>query len=105
MTYRSEFGPQFGYVPEVFLSSEFADESWHNDACPSFRHIATRTVVFVDAQRRADREWESAPRYSAYVAHTTQAGDVVGMDDVAFQSDDLELVLAWVRASRAVVTD
>lgn len=37
MTYKTEF-PDFpdADIPPVFLAAPWRDQSWHNDACPSF---------------------------------------------------------------------
>ena len=37
MTYKTEF-PEFpdADIPSVFLAAPWRDQSWHNDACPSF---------------------------------------------------------------------
>lgn len=58
-------------VPEALLvDPAFADISWHNDVCPSFKVEATGETIFVDfprhqADRRESQDAES-PRFVVY---------------------------------------
>ena len=68
MTYRTEF-PDFpqGDIPATFLKAPWIDESWHNDACPSFSRPlgdGREAHVYVDWLKVADREDSAWPRFT-----------------------------------------
>lgn len=56
-TFRTEH-PQYPVdaLPPEVLTAAFADESWHNEACPRFVHVASGLSVFVDWPELEDRE-------------------------------------------------
>lgn len=93
MTYQTEF-PDFaeGDIPTVFLAPPWRDESWHNEACPSFSRALPsdperRIFVFVDYVDPAKREFAEGPRYSVRIDDE---------EDTTFASDSLAAVLDHV---------
>ena len=102
MTYKTEFPHYAGPIPDVFLSAPWTDESWCNDACPSFaRRMADgREIhVYVDEDSPADREvWTHpdgkqtpCPRYSVRI--TDDDGCFFDDENLSFFSDSLADVL------------
>ena len=95
MLFRSEF-PSYpaASLPVLLLAAPFADESYHNDVCPSF--VVTldggRPVrVFADFPDVGDREDSTLPRFRAYFDDADY-----GAPDVA--SDDIRDITEWLGA-------
>lgn len=59
--YRTEF-PDFAPETMPAIPAGFIDDSWHNDACPSFFHPGLRLRIFIDYAEAAERELEG-PRF------------------------------------------
>lgn len=88
MTYREEF-PDFDREPPAVLTGDwdFADTSWHNDACPSF--VCDVFVLWIDYVDQAKREHQGGPAYAL-----TDEGETV------LETDDWEDVRAFVEDGR-----
>jgi hypothetical protein len=43
-------------IPTWLLEEPWVDQSWHNDACPSFFHPACKIIVWVDYDNEYQRE-------------------------------------------------
>lgn len=87
--YLQEF-PDYGEYIE--LPKGWVDQSWHNDACPSFFHPAKRTVLFLDYADPKKREHPGNFRYRAYAADE-DGGCLGGADEWQVEGDDLHQVL------------
>ncbi len=85
--YLQEF-PDYGEYIE--LPKGWVDQSWHNDACPSFFHPAKRAVLFLDYADPKKRELTGNCRYGAYAADE-DGGRIDGGWEV--EGDDLHQVL------------
>lgn len=71
--YREEF-PDFPASDMPVIPEGFIDESWHNDAMPTFRHPAKNLSIYVDfadPARRENPDWEE--RF--HVAATSDEGE------------------------------
>lgn len=57
MTYRTEF-PSFPEMPEaaVLLAQGWADTSWHNDACPSFKSPDGTLLIWIEHPEEEKRD-------------------------------------------------
>ena len=108
--FRLEFPDFESAIPPVFLSAPWSDHSWHNDATPSFSRAfgadGHEVHVFVDELDPAKR-WDAdisgrgaGPRFS--VQFTDREG-AFG-DGPAFDSDDLDAVLAFIEAPLETLT-
>ncbi len=87
MNCRTEFGPEYAVpfdVLNVLLARGWEDTSWGNDTCPSFTHATLALILFVDAERMADREMGTLyPRFNVCRNDNGEATDTVfGCDDV-----------------------
>jgi hypothetical protein len=90
--YKIEF-PCFTDMPSMPLG--FEDNSWHNDAMPSFVSEAQGLIIWVDYLNPADREFSEANRF--IVARYL---DENFTDDVLLATNDWQAVLAFVNAWR-----
>lgn len=84
LTFRTEF-PDFDPATMPAIPAGWVDQSWHNDACPSF-DTGTGMLVSVDYAERADREIEEGERFVVMAADC----------DVLLATDDWAVVLAFV---------
>jgi hypothetical protein len=94
-SYRIVF-PDFRPKDMPRMPVGFEDQSWKNDACPSFRHDGLSLTIYVDYADEDVREVPEAPRFSLY------AGEYADWD-AEFHSDDWDAILAAV-ALRAALT-
>jgi hypothetical protein len=104
MSFRAEF-PEYpaGDIPSVVLKEPWRDESWHNDACPSFSRAlgGKRSVhVYVDHLDPAMRVNPDVTRFQAHV--TDDEGSFREAAADIFESDNLDDILAWSSAKRLV---
>jgi hypothetical protein len=97
MTYRTEFPDFESAIPDIFLAPPWVDNSWHNDACPSFTlpfYDGRGLTVYVDEADPAKRGIEPAgPRFCVF--HSDQYGAFEN-DAAALESDDLQAILAYI---------
>lgn len=92
MTFRTEF-PDFDAATLPVIPEGWTDASWHNDTCPCF-NANNGKIVFIDYADTSLREWPEGPRF------TVQADpEVADHNDVLFDSDDWNDVLAFVAKS------
>lgn len=94
MTYRDEF-PDFDPATLPAIPPEWTDQSWHNDACPSF-NTGKGIVVFVDFENTADREFEGACQRFCVQRDPETCDD----NDVIFETDEWAEVLAFVESGK-----
>lgn len=88
--WRIEHGEEYRPAPfllALLASGRVQDWSWHNDTCPHFATVEKRDgrtlELFMEAERREDREDPVVPRYSFY------RGDDNGVDEIpVFCTDD-----------------
>ena len=96
MSYRTEF-PDYlpSDIPNVFLSGEWTDESWHNNSCPSFAN--GRCEVFVEPLNPSDRDIPECPRFSVY-PDIYNIGEWVNVVDErgAYHTNSLSDALAFI---------
>lgn len=61
MSWQTEFDPSWAVPEEILKAEGLEDVSWHNDACPSFRHV----IAAVPDDRLEVRIWvdHSDPDY------------------------------------------
>lgn len=89
MTYREEF-PDFDPADMPAIPSDWADESWHNDACPSF-YVGCDAIdelrIYIDYADPDRREVKGNGRYIVL------AGDD---SECLLESDDWNAVLRFV---------
>jgi hypothetical protein len=94
-------------IPAVFLAAPWRDESWANEACPSFSTALgfkeREAHVYVDYVDVARREYEGGERFSAQV--TDDGGAFPAAKGEVLNSDDLSAVLDWVELRRAVLVE
>lgn len=74
-TFRTEF-PAFDVCPQAvqLLAAGFSDESWHNDACPSFHSPDGTRRVWADFAD-ADLRDSDAPRFGVQALDGEEAGE------------------------------
>lgn len=89
MTYQTEF-PDFATADMPTIPANWTDQSWHNDACPSF-NAGNGKVVFIDFADPALKEWEDVKRFTVHTDPETTNGN-----DVLFETDDWSELLAFV---------
>lgn len=65
MTYKTEF-PNFPAADMPAIPAGFADQSWRDDASPSFLHEAAGLVLWVNEADPAAREIPEAPRFQLW---------------------------------------
>ena len=96
ITYLTEFPDYDADLPDL---PNFADDSWHNDACPKLRRylgmlydpvIVTVWVDYADPERR---ESMKARRYTIVLTLTDENIDIA-------ESDDLDQIIDTLRALR-----
>ena len=80
-------------MPEYFEQREFADHSWHNDACPRFQHLPSDYWIWVDYVKPTDREMMDVPRFHI---ENAQESDLA---TVRYSTDLLEEVKAILAAA------
>ena len=90
MTYREEF-PDFDPATMPPIPTHWIDQSWHNDACPSF-NAGNGKVVFIDFADPYLREVEGGPRFTVHADPETN-----DHNDVLFEADDWQFVLDFLR--------
>lgn len=68
MSYRNEFPSDFNLGFELEQFPQLVDQSWHNDACPSFsfRRGNEGYVLWVDYESADSREFQERVRYTIY---------------------------------------
>lgn len=95
MTYRSEF-PEFdaGTMPEI--PGGFIDQSWKNDAMPSFFSHVLRLVIWIDFQKPEDREFPEMKRFSVHTANEDGYSE-----ECKLLTDDWQAVLDWLEGYAA----
>lgn len=76
----AEFPDYDGCVPD--LGPDWVEDSWHNDACPSFSCDAIRLRLWVDYVDPAKREFTALPRYTLHRIDedSAYAGDLLNSD-------------------------
>lgn len=90
MTYRTEF-PDYDPATMPTIPEGWADQSWHNDACPSF-NAGNGKVVFIDFADKSLREWEGD--LARFTVHADP--QVTDHNEVLYESDDWSAILAFV---------
>ena len=96
--YKTEFPDFESEIPPVFLASPWTDQSWHNDATPSFARSfdnGREIHVFVDELDPAKR-WEGGPDCPRFSVRTTDHDGSFDTDGPCFASDSLVAVLDHV---------
>lgn len=96
MTYRTEF-PDFDSATMPAIPAGWTDQSWHNDACPSF-NAGNGMVVFIDFADPSLKEFEDTKRFTVH-----SDPEVHDSNDVLFETDDWEECLAFLIANKWVV--
>lgn len=87
--FRTEF-PDFDATTMPDIPEGWADTSWHNDTCPSFRTF-TGFQVFVDYSDPTQRELPDRPRFTVHADP-----EVVDGNEVLFETNDWQQVLEYV---------
>lgn len=91
-TYITEFPSFAGDDACVrLLQAGWRDDSWHNDACPSFLSPSATVKVFVAEIDPSEREVDCGGRFSLY---TIDADGEIDYDADITMTDDLSVVLA-----------
>lgn len=82
MSYRTEF-PDFDPATMPAIPAGFEDESWHNDACPSFHHEGLRLTIWVDYADPQHRDSADSTRFALIRTdeERTWLGELVDSDD------------------------
>jgi len=93
MTYRTEF-PDFDPTTLPAIPDGWTDQSWHNDACPSF-NTGRGMVVFIDFARVTRRQIDMGGRF--VVAPDPETDD---RSDALLVTDDWSAVLLFVESSQ-----
>lgn len=91
MTYQIEF-PDFDPATLPAIPPHWRDQSWHNDACPSF-NAGNGLVVFTDFADPALREFPDGSRFTVH-----SDPELTNGNDVLLESDNWADVLAFVAA-------
>lgn len=84
MSWKSEFGAEYEVPPEI-LSSDLIDDSWHNDACPSFRRADDEHHKLWVEHPDPDSRETTGPRFMV------MKGD---SDEPIYYGDDVTAALA-----------
>lgn len=99
--YRHEF-PHFRRetIPAALQDDTvWRDESWHNDACPRFRHKRTGLAVWVAEANEDAREFPGEPRFVLVETDDSEPDGLGGRDpDILATSDDWADIVAAVTA-------
>lgn len=74
------------------IPRQWSDQSWHNDACPSF-NTETGLVVWINYLVVTEREWEGIKRFTVQNDPNTTSNC-----DSLLDTDDWEEVLVFVAA-------
>jgi hypothetical protein len=101
--YKTEFPDFESEIPSVFLASPWTDQSWHNDATPSFARSfddGREIHVYVDELDPAKRDYWTArggvqgplPRFTVRTTDRDGSFD----EDEGFSSESLAAVLDHV---------
>lgn len=94
MSYKTEF-PHF--ILDVTIPDGFADQSWHNNACPSFEKQlpdGQYLIIWVDYADPKDRDYSQFPRFSIDL-HDTDYCHV----DTLIASDNWQDILDFIAES------
>jgi hypothetical protein len=91
MTWKDEFGEEYAVPAEIAGHPFLVDDSWHNNACPTFRSDAKDLTVWVEHPNPAEREASFEYRYAV-----TRGSYIESDAQVAYTGDDLAEVLAVV---------
>jgi hypothetical protein len=97
-TWRTEF-PDFPEADMPAIPADFADTSWHNNACPSFTSDAAELTLWIDYADVSMREHGPGHRFQLEPRR-----DGVEITGDGFSSDDWAAVLAFIDDNRAEVT-
>ena len=89
MTFKTEF-PDFPAADMPAIPAGWTDQSWHNDACPSF-NTGSGMVVFIDFADPTLKEFEDTKRFTVH-----SDPEKADSNDVLFETDDWAEVLAFI---------
>jgi hypothetical protein len=93
MTYRAEF-PDFDPATLPAIPAGWTDQSWHNDACPSF-NAGNGMVVFIDFADASLKEFEDTKRFTVHADP-----EIHDSNDVLFETDEWNECLAFLIAKK-----
>lgn len=93
--FRTEF-PDFNAADMPAIPAGFVDQSWHNDACPSFRNEERHLTLYIDYANPDQREFPDCVRFS--VVREDYDGTDADRAHLA-ETDDWEEVLAAIEAA------
>jgi hypothetical protein len=83
--------PDYELATLPAIPADWAESSWHNDACPSFMARDDKLHIFVDYAYPEAREWPDIGfRFS--VSHIDEAGDIHQL----LETDDWQAVTSFV---------
>lgn len=87
-SFRTEF-PDFPADAIPALPVGFADQSWHNDTCPSFHHEGADLTVYIDYP---DADMRELPEGERFNLHTTKDDDT----EVLLSTDDWSVMVDFI---------
>lgn len=90
MTFREEF-PTFNPDTLPAIPEGWTDNSWHNNACPSF-NTGRGHIVFVDFADPADRD--NGPEIKRFSVQVDP--EIANVDDPLLDTDDWQEVIAFL---------
>lgn len=96
--WREEFAPDFDIpkrVEDLILEGRLVDESWHNDACPSFSRPGSEARLWIEHPDPTLRD--SGMEYRFFVSKSTDEEDVV--EEPLYVGDDLEAAIRALEAA------
>lgn len=102
-TYQTEF-PTFDL--DVEIPKAWTDESWHNDACPSWDAGKTggRSIrVYIDHAIKEQRDRENSPRFAAIILGWNRdvLGELVSTDNYLILLAEIAKALPFGSESQA----
>ncbi|PPQ35581.1 hypothetical protein SAMN06265338_12616 [Rhodoblastus acidophilus] len=96
-TFSVEF-PDFDPATLPKLPQGFQDDSWHNDACPSFHNAQLRLSIFIDYAAPEMRAFADGVRF--HIFRTDEDGGRLPANDASFTSDDWSEIQTYVLAEQ-----